>query len=1144
MSPKSAAMQNAKVFSSAAVTSHLENESARNATGSVRVGWASRVTHRNTQGDPSREYDLATSAVRGGTPRTAGGTPTLSVARLFRAARGLSFATLGLALVLGTGASHAAEKVSFNRDIRPILSDICFKCHGPDVSKIKGGLRLDNKESALKGGDSGPAIVPGKPEESEVFKRLITHDADDLMPPKKSGKTLTSAQIDSFRRWIAEGAEYQGHWSFIAPVAIDVRRQADQAMAAAKSARLLPSSATNVIDAFVLARLEKENLKPQPEAAKETLIRRVTLDLTGIPPTPAEVDAFLADKSPNAYEKVVDRVLASPRYGEHMAARWLDMARYADSNGFQSDTQRHMWHWRDWVIGAFNQNKPFDQFTIEQLAGDLIPNATREQIVATGFNRNHRLNGEGGRIVEEWFAETVIDRVETTGLTWMALTFNCCRCHDHKYDPISQKEFYQLFAYFNSNNENGVLDEFGGAGRSRRGGNSRPALPLPTPEQEVQIAKFDKAVKDAEARVAAAAKELPAAQAAWEPKFRAEMKGGMTVWTVLDPKEVRSDGGTTFTRQSDGSWLAGGTNPPHDIYTVIAPIPAGTFSAVMLDALPDPSLPNQSLGRNSNGNFVLTDVIAEINAPGLAKPLVADFNRAEADYNQPGYEVKLIVEDKPKRGKGAKNRRGWAVDGNDPAKRVARKAMFVAATPLTVPPNATISISLRHDAISSHNIGRFRLSTSSLPAAALKLDGAKVPPAIVAALNAEPAKRTPVQLTELAKFFRESTDTPVKRAEVAIVAAKKALNALDAEVENTMVMEEIAQPREAHILKRGEYDKPGDVVPRALPAVMPPLPVGAPNNRLGFAKWLVSGEHPLTARVWVNREWERFFGTGLVKTSENLGSQSEWPSHPELLDWLATEFVRLKWDMKAMQKLIVTSATYRQSSRVTPGLIAKDPENRLLARGPRFRLSAEALRDQALGISGLLVEKIGGPSVKPYMPAAVWDETSVYGDMRNYKEDTGEGLYRRTLYTIWKRTAAPPTMTLFDSPSREICTVKRSRTNTPLQALTLLNEVTYVEAARILAQRMIAEGGSTPEQRIAWAFRLATCRAPRADEVKVLADGLAKRTARLQQSPDEAAKILAVGAAKADAKFRAVELAAYTGTANVLLNLDEVVTRE
>jgi mono/diheme cytochrome c family protein len=1053
-------------------------------------------------------------------------------------------ATVALAL---PQLSLAAERIAFNRDIRPIFSDICFTCHGPDVSKVKGGLRLDTKETAMKGGESGPAIVPGKPEQSEVYKRLITHDAEDIMPPKKFGKTLSAEQIETVRRWIAEGAEYQGHWAFLKVGLPAVPAIADCGLRIADwPAGVRPEDwSTNPIDAFVLKRMTKEGLKPSPPASPEVLCRRVFLDLTGLPPTSAEVEAFVAESirnSQSAIRNLADRVLASPRYGEHMAARWLDMARYADSNGFQSDTQRHMWHWRDWVIGAFNRNVPFDQFTIEQLAGDLIPNAKREQIVATGFNRNHRLNGEGGRIIEEWFAETVIDRVETTGLTWMALTFNCCRCHDHKYDPISQKEFYQLFAFFNSNNENGVLDDFGGAGRTRRGGNSRPVLALPSPEQEAQIAKLDKAVKDAEAQVTAAGKELAAAQLAWEPKFRTEMQRGMKPWTMLEPKEVRSDGGATFTRQADGSYLASGINPPFDQYLIVAPIAQGTFSGLLLEVFPDASLPNKSLGRNSNGNFVLTDVIAEINAPGLAKPLSATFTRAEADYNQTGYEVGLIVQDKPKRGKGGKKSQGWAIDG--PTKRDARKAMFITGTPLTVPPNATLSVTLRHDSIANHNIGRFRLSATSLPPATVKLDGAKVAPSIVAALNTEPAKRTPAQKTELAKFFRENADNPTKRAETTLAAAKKALDAVYAEVENTMVMEEIAQPREAHILKRGEYDKPGDVVPRALPAVMPPLPAGAPNNRLGLAKWLVSGEHPLTARVWVNREWERFFGTGLVKTSENLGSQAEWPTHPELLDWLATEFVRLKWDMKAMQKGIVMSATYRQSSRVTPETFAKDPENRLLARGPRFRLGAESLRDQALAISGLLVEKIGGPSVKPYMPAAVWDETSVYGDMRNYKEDTGEGLYRRTLYTIWKRTAAPPTMTMFDSPSREICTVKRSRTNTPLQALVLLNETTYIEAARALAQRMIAEGGTTPEDRVAWAFRRATGRQPQAVEVKLLADGLARRTARFRQSPAESAKILTPGEARPDPKLDLVELASYAVTANILLNLDEVITRE
>ncbi|MGB8167383.1 MAG: DUF1553 domain-containing protein, partial [Chthoniobacteraceae bacterium] len=568
------------------------------------------------------------------------------------------------------------------------------------------------------------------------------------------------------------------------------------------------------------------------------------------------------------------------------------------------------------------------------------------------------------------------------------------------------------------------------------------------------------------------------------------------------------------------------------------------FSGVLIDALPDTSLTNQSLGRNANGNFVLTGVEAEITAPTLTEQLVVAFTKAEADYEQKGYEVKFIVEENAKRGKAARGRKGWAIDGNDPAKRLPRKAMFLPSAELTVPPDATIIVRLKHEGIANHNIGRFRVSTTSLPPAVVKLNGGETPADIRTALALDPAKRTPQQRAALAKFHRENTDNPATRADTALADARKKLDDFKATIPTTMVMKELPEARAAFILKRGEYDKPGDQVPRGTPAFLPPLPAGAPVNRLGLAQWLVSPENPLTARVWVNRAWEKLFGIGLVKNTENLGSQSEWPSHPELLDWLATEFVRLKWDMKAMQKEIVMSATYRQSSRVTPEVMAKDPENRLLARGPRFRLPAEALRDQALAVSGLLAEKIGGPSVRPYMPPAVWDETSVYGDLRNYKADTGADLYRRTLYTVWKRTAAPPSMLLFDSPTREICTVKRSRTNTPLQALALLNEVTYVEAARVLAQRMIAEGGATPEQRIAWAFRRATGRAARPEELKVLAAGLAKRAARYQQSPEEAQKLLAFGDAKPDPKFAPAELAAYTTTANVLLNLDEVVTRE
>lgn len=1025
-------------------------------------------------------------------------------------------------------AGAAEGKVSFNRDIRPILSDNCFQCHGPDERKREAGLRLDQRDSATKPTESGhTAIVPGKAEASELVARITTADTDLQMPPASSGKKLTAMQIDLLRRWVAEGAEYQGHWAFL-----PVQRPALPEVKHAAWVR-------NPIDRFIAARLEQEGLTPAPEATRETLIRRVTLDLTGLPPTPAEVDAFVADTSPEAYEKVVDRLLQSKRYGERMAMQWLDFARYADSNGYQTDGSRYQWPWRDWVIDAFNQNQPFDQFTIDQLAGDLVPNPTRAQNVATGFNRNHRLNGEGGIIAEEWRVETVIDRVETTGMTWMALTLNCCRCHDHKYDPITQREFYQLFSFFNNIAESGTLQ-----GDSK---NTDPLIVVPTDEQEGELARLDGEIAKAEQRVAEAAKQLPEYIAAWEPGFKAKLgEEGTVVWLAIQPQEVTSSGGAKLTRQADGSYLASGKNPSHDVYTIKAPLAEGTFSGLLLECLPDASLPQQSLGRYSNGNFVLSAVEAEITAPTLQAPLVASFNRAEATYSQKGWEIGLTLDGS------ASN--GWAVDG--PSRRDQTNAMFLAPSSLSVPPDATLTVRLKHEALNQHNIGRFRLSTTSLPPSTIKLDGAKFPESLKQTLALEAGKRSAEQKAELEKFFRANVDSPLKQAESAVAAFRQQQNKIMAASPNVMVMRELAKPREAFILLRGEYDKRGDTVTAGLPAALPAMPDKAPQNRLGLAQWLVDPSHPLTSRVWINRAWERFFGTGLVKTSENFGSQAEFPSHPELLDWLSAEFMRptvapsvngtpaQPWDMKAIQKLIVMSATYRQSSRVTPQSAERDPENRLLSRGPRFRLSGETLRDQALAASGLLVEKIGGPSVRPYMPEGVWDETSRYGDLRGYKHDTGDGLYRRTMYTIWKRTAAPPTMLLFDAPSREVCTVKRSRTNTPLQALSLLNEITYVEAARKLAEKMLVAGGNTANDRLAFGFKLATSRAPTAPELQVLSEGLASDLARLKQDPQAAKKLISFGDSKAAANIDAVELAAYTLTANILLNLDEVVTRE
>jgi hypothetical protein len=976
------------------------------------------------------------------------------------------------------------------------------------------------------------AIVPGKPEQSEIITRILSTDAEEVMPPNKLHKNLSTAQKEVLRKWVSEGAEYEGHWAFIKPVRVEP-----------------PMKAANPIDGFLRARLASAGLRPSPAASKEALIRRVTLDLTGLPPSPADVQAFLADTQPGAYERVVDRLLASPAYGEHMAVPWLDLARYADSNGFQVDTSREMWHWRDWLIHAFNRNLSFDQFTIEQIAGDMLPNAAKDQILATGFNRNHRLNGEGGRIVEEWFAETVIDRVETTGLTWMALTFNCCRCHDHKYDPITQKEFYQLFSYFNSCEETGVLGEFGGSAETRRGGNTHPVLFLPTPENTRQLAELDEKIKQTEKQIAALRKEIPEAIASWEKEFSAALLEPASAWKSPAPLEARSLGGATLSVQEDGSLLAGGKNPANDTYEIILEPEQTQLTGLMLEVLPDASHPGKSLGRSAGGNFVLTGVEVDVQAPGENEPSGAVFTRAEADYEQKGYEVSKIVESQPKPVKGKRTadkktgKPGWAVDGANPANKVPRKSLFVCE-PIDLPAGTKLTVRLVHaSSFGDHNIGRFKIQTASAPPALLSLKQGAVAESLKTALQVEPAKRTPAQRAEIEKFYIANTSNPIRQAETQIADLRKKLKDTTDSQESSMVMKEAATPRPAFILARGEYDKPAEEVSRAVPAVLPPLPTGAPNNRLGLAMWLVSGEHPLTARVWVNRVWERFFGTGIVKTTENFGSQAEWPSHPELLDWLATEFVRLNWDMKAMQRLIVTTEAYRQSSAVAPEHLAKDPENRLLARMPRLRLSAETLRDQALAISGLLVDKIGGPSVRPYMPEAVWDETSVYGNLRNYKPEQGEGLYRRTLYTIWKRTAAPPSMLLFDSPSREICTVKRSRSNTPTQALALLNEVTYVEAARKLAEGMLTEGGATPESRVEWAFMRVLSRKPDAFERETVIKRLKTRLDRIAPNETAALQLVSVGSSKPASSLPAAELAAYTVTANVLLNLDETVSR-
>lgn len=1036
-----------------------------------------------------------------------------------------------LVFSLYANAVFAAGKVEFNRDIRPILSDTCFHCHGPDENKRKSGLRLDIKADALKPAKSGSvALVPGKPDESELIARVLATDDDDLMPPSKLHKPLTTQQKALLKQWVAEGAEYQGHWAFISPVRPEVPQIKDE------GGRMKDEHGKTIsvfpIDAFILDRLTKEKLTLSAEADKATLIRRVTLDLTGLPPAPEEVDTFVNDKSPQAYERVVDRLLASKPYGEVMAMQWLDYARYADSHGFQTDSSRGMWPWRDWVINAFNDNKPFDQFTIEQIAGDLLPNATRDQIVATGFNRNHRLNGEGGIIAEEWRIENIIDRVETTSFTWLGLTMNCCRCHDHKYDPLTQRDFYSMFAFFNNVSESGTIQ----GTSNRSGGNSPPTIDVPSPEQEVQLVKLKDGVKSAELKVADAGKELTGLIAAWEPTAMNSLQSEVSTWHMIEPTKVESKEGAEIIKQEDGSYLVGGNNPASDTYSITARVTSSEkLSAILLECLPDESLPNKSLGRASNGNFVLNAFEVNLSDPKSPKPKPLKLAKVEASYSQKNYEIANVLT--PRKGK------GWAVDG--PTRREATKAMFVFDQAVPIPAGSVITIILKHGAdFNQHNIGRFRLSSSSVDPKLVRLDGASPMAAVASILKLPAPKRSAAQKNQLTSFYRSTVDSPVKKADDELAASKKVLADFENNVPTVMIMKEGDKPRDAFILQRGEYDKPLARVNMATPAVLPPMPKGAPVNRLGLAQWLVDEKNPLTSRVWVNRTWAKFFGQGLCKTTENLGSQSEWPSNPALLDWLATEFIRMKWDMKAFQKMLVMSTTYRQSSKITKEMFERDPDNRLLARGPRFRLSGEAVRDQALFISGLLVPKIGGPSVRPYMPEGVWDETSKYGDLRGYKRATDEGLYRRSFYTIWKRTAAPPTMLLFDVPSREICTVKRSRTNTPLQALALLNEVTFVEASRALAEKMMKEGGSIPEQRLAYGYKRATSRNIDESGLKTLLKGLNDRLSFYKEHGDDAKKLITQGESKPDASLNAAELAAYTTSASVLLNLDRVVARD
>jgi len=1004
--------------------------------------------------------------------------------------------------------------VDYNRDIRPILSNTCYTCHGPDEATRKADLRLDTQEGLLSKLESGRVIVPGKSAESLVYERISSDDESIRMPPQGHDKQLTPRQIELIRKWIDQGAEWQGHWSFITPQRPALPELRNSA------------GVVNPIDLFIRKRLEDEGLTPSPEADKVTLIRRVTLDLTGLPPTIAEIDAFLADNSPNAYEKLVDRLLDSPRYGEQMARYWLDAARYGDTHGLHLDNERSMWPYRDWVINAFNRNMPFDRFTIEQLAGDLLPEPTKDQLVATGFNRCNVTTSEGGSIAEEYLVRYAVDRVETTSTVWMGLTTGCAVCHDHKFDPISQKEFFQLFGYFFSLTEN-AMD-----------GNALappPIIRLPTDEQaakekqlQAEVAGVEKAIRDELAKIDY---QEPAGTSEQERTTPAEfvwiddaLPPGATPDSPASWKFVGSpdhpvlSGSKSHTRTGEGlsQHYFTGANPGLKI---------GPGDKLFAYVYIDPKNPPQEVMLQFNdGNwehraFWGQDVIpwGQPTSPGRV---------AMGLLPEAGQWVRLEVEAEKVGLKPGSQINGWAFTQHGGTVYWDRAGIVT----LTPQEGAKFDSLLAWETLQK------------------KVKDKAVPKPVHDAIAVGPDKRTEQQQKLIRDYFVEHVYSETREIFAPLhqrqTALKNDLTQLDKEIPKSLIMQDMPQRREAHILIRGEYDKKGEKVDLGVPAALPPLPPDAPPNRLALARWLVDPAHPLTARVTVNRFWQRYFGTGIVATAEDFGAQGEWPSHPRLLDWLATEFIETGWNVKQMQKLMVMSATYRQSSRVTREHLEKDPANRLLARGPRFRMDAEMIRDHALYVSGLLLEEIGGKSVKPYQPAGLWEAVG-YTDSNTarFVQDHGEALYRRSMYTFWKRTAPPPSMLTFDAPSRESCTVRRARTNTPMQALALMNDTQFVEAAWHFGQRIMKEGGTTPDERIVYAFRAATAREPNAEQLQVVRKVYEATLAAYRSDQDAALKLISVGESKRDESLDPGELAAWTMVANLILNLNETITK-
>jgi mono/diheme cytochrome c family protein len=990
--------------------------------------------------------------------------------------------------------------IDFSTQVQPIFTANCVRCHGPDQQKSQ--LRLDTRTSALRGGLSGRVILPGNAKESLLIRHLLGQEKPRM--PFEGGP-LPDSQIALIGKWIDSGAtgpndaapeaKLARHWSYVKP-----ERPQPPGVRNASWIR-------NPIDAFILARLEKEGLAPSREAPRETLLRRLSLDLIGLPPTLAEIDAFEGDPGPDAYEKAVDRLLASPQYGERWARPWLDLARYADSNGYEKDRLRVAWKYRDWVIDALNKDMSFRDFTIQQIAGDMLKDATIDQRIATGFHRNTLLNQEGGIDVEEARWETLVDRVNTTSSVWLGSTMACAQCHSHKFDPFSQKDYYRMLAFFDNADyrvqglEETVVDKW----------IVEPELELPTEEQAARRTQLREEI----ARLTAilAKSDLTASLQAWERDITAPAP----VWTPLDPTRLASVAGSTLEKAPDHTVVAKGDNPAKDTYTLTFGAPLAGVTAFRLEALDDPSLPEKGPGRSSSGNFVLTR-FAVATGPKAETPV--PLSRGQADFSQNEKTAALAID--------SSSETGWAIGAETGRKHVA---VFQLKAPLTTP--GPLTVTLDHSSgYTQHTLGRFRISVTT---SANPWGGLPTPDSIRAILQAPRASRTAEQRKALEAYFRPiAPELDASRDRLA--TAQRALDSL--KITTAAVLGERAgwERPSTVIRQRGSYMSPGERVYAATPAFLPPLPESAPANRLGLALWLVSDENPLTARVAVNRYWEQIFGHGIVETSEDFGSQGERPVHPELLDWLATEFMAGGWSPKKIHRLIVTSATYRQASRVTPELQERDPYNRLLARGPRFRIEAEMVRDVALASANLLSPKMGGPSVFPDQPEGVWN--SPYNDAK-WVTSEGEDRHRRSLYTFIRRTSPYPSLLTFDAPSREFCTVRRVRTNTPLQALTTLNDPVFVEAARGVAARILAEAGPAPADRAAHGFRICTGRKPEPPEVERLVAFYEREHRRFEGDPGAARALGSSGT-----NDEAADRAAWTLVANVLLSLDETVTKE